>query len=68
MNEELLGQVYFFVKEYTEENKVPPSRREIAKELEIGVATAQRYVEALAEEGLLSVRPNTARGVIVEPE
>lgn len=63
MNEELLGQMYHFIRNFMKENGFPPTRREMAMEFEIGVATAQRYIEELISEGLITVRPCTARGI-----
>lgn len=44
----------------------PPTRREIAQELEGGVTTVQYHVDKLVEDGRLTRYPRIARGLVVQ--
>ena len=53
-NPDMKEKVIKYVKEYCEANCVGPSVRETAKDLGISSSMAQRYLESLRDEGILS--------------
>ncbi len=57
-------EVYDFVRAYTRRHGVAPKLREIAAQL--GIASrgvVHRYLRALADEGLVEIQPDVARGI-----
>ncbi len=50
-----------FIAQYQQERGYAPSRRELAKGLGMGLATAQQIIADLIEEGLLETTPGIAR-------
>ncbi len=61
-----LDQVYQFIKKYQAENGYPPSVREICTALSIkSTATAQYYLDKLAERGLVTKNANKNRAISI---
>jgi len=60
-------EVYDFVRAYTRRHGVAPKLREIAEQLGIrSRGVVHRYLRALADEGLIEIEPDVARGVRVK--
>jgi len=60
-------EVYDFVRAYTRRHGVAPKLREIADQLGIrSRGVVHRYLRALADEGLIEIEPDVARGVRVK--
>lgn len=58
------AQVYDFVRAYVERHGRPPMLREIARHLGIvSRGTVHRYLQAIAEAGLISIEPQRSRGI-----
>jgi repressor LexA len=57
-------EVYEFVRAYTRRHGVGPKLREVAAQLGIrSRGVVHRYLRALADEGLLEIQPDVARGI-----
>jgi repressor LexA len=58
--------VLMFVKDFQRENQGSPTRAEIAQHFGWSSANAaQEHLEALKRKGVITVRPNMARGIFV---
>lgn len=58
-------EVLAFIQGYVTRTHYPPSRREIASVLGMSVSTVQLILADLIEQGLITVTPGTARGVVI---
>ena len=55
-----------FIKDYINENGIPPSRREIMVGAGFSTTSSATYhVKALEDEGKIKIIPNIARGIVV---
>lgn len=52
-----------WINDYTTMNGYPPSRREMQAKFGFGLSTAQKALDILVEEGLLTVTPGIPRGI-----
>ena len=57
--------VYKFIKDYIDTNKIPPSIREVANGFSITDRSAHDYLKAIQRKGYIRIIPNTARGIVV---
>lgn len=57
--------VLLIIQEMVEETGTPPTVRELAAEMEIGVSSAHHYLVALKTRGHIDFRPGSARSVVV---
>ena len=59
-------QVFDFIKEYLDQNGMPPTRAEIAAELGFkSPNAAEEHLKALARKGAIEIIPGTSRGIRV---
>jgi len=57
-------EVFQFIRDYREEHRMPPTRREIAKGVGIGLSTAQYHIDSLEAEGLIRRIKGISRGIV----
>lgn len=58
-------EVLEFISGYARACGYPPTRREIASVLEMSPSTVQLILKDMIEQGLITVAPGTARGVVI---
>jgi DNA-binding MarR family transcriptional regulator len=58
-----LKRVYTFIRDYIEERNMPPTQREIAEGTYISRSVVIRYLDILAERGLIVREIGLARGL-----
>lgn len=56
-------QLYCFIKQYTDEHKLPPTQREMADGCYISTGTVNRHLDRLHMDGYIIRREGTKRGV-----
>lgn len=61
-------EVYEFIKKYIEENKYPPTYKEIGAKLMVHGSFVMQIVKALVKKGYMTMRPGEARTLRIVKE
>ena len=58
-------EVYLFIRRYLSENKIPPTRLEIAINFDVNPNTIQDHLKALQKKGYVEILSNIPRGLML---
>lgn len=60
--------IYNYITLYIDKNKIPPTLREISAACYVSKSNVQIHLSKLEGKGLIEVKENTARGIILLPQ